>query len=176
MSKEKLSKAARGRDASGNVIVELALVLPFLLLVIAGIVDLGMLYWEKHVITNASREGARAAAKSDVTDPLHPLQPSPAKEKKVTDVMDIVQKYLDRFHLKAPDGSPLVLAKNVTFFYTWDLSSSPGVLTVELKDIPVKLTLLPNIYGLPGGGWSSDPVLLKARTTMAAEWSTAPLP
>ncbi|MFH1595357.1 MAG: TadE family protein [Pseudomonadota bacterium] len=175
MSKEKLSKAARGRDASGSVIIELALVLPFLLLVIAGIVDLGLLYWEMHVITNASREGARAAAKSDVT--TNPLQPSPAKEKTVTDVMAIVQNYLKCFKikdpLKPPPDNDLVLAKNVTFFYTWDLSSSPGVLTVELKDIPVKLTLLPNIYGF---SWSSDPVLLKARTTMAAEWSTAPLP
>ncbi|HEX9883689.1 MAG TPA: TadE/TadG family type IV pilus assembly protein [Desulfobaccales bacterium] len=167
MSKEKLSKAARGRDASGNVIVELALVLPFLLLVIGGIVDLGLLYWEKHVITNASREGARAAARTGVGG---------AADQRISQVEQIVQSYLDRFHLKAPDGSPLVLAQDVTFFYTWDLSSSPGVLTVELKDIPVKLTLLPNIYGLAGGGWSSDPVLLKAGTTMAAEWSTAPLP
>jgi len=173
MCKVKISQAARRRDASGNVIVELALVLPFLLLVIGGIVDLGLLYWEKHVITNASREGARAAAKSDVT--TNPLLPSPAKETTVTAVMDKVQYYLDRFHLKAPDGSPLVLAKNVTFFYTWVLPSvnSPAVLTVELKDIPVKLTLLPNIYGF---SWSSDPVLLKARTTMAAEWITPPLP
>ncbi len=172
MSKEKLSKAARGRDAGGSVIIELALVLPFLLLVIAGIVDLGLLYWEMHVITNASREGARAAAKSKVT--TDPAKPSPAKEEIVT-VEKIVQDYLDRFHLKDPDGSPLVLAKNVTFFYTWVLPSvdSPGVLTVELKDIPVKLTLLPNIYGF---SWSSDPVLLKARTTMAAEWITPPLP
>jgi Flp pilus assembly protein TadG len=167
MSKEKLSKASRGRGAGGNVIVELALVLPFLLLVIGGIVDLGLLYWEKHVITNASREGARAGAKTAVGG---------AADQRVSQVEQIVQSYLDRFNLKAPDGSPLVLAPNVTFFYTWDLSgtpANPAVLTVELKDIPVKLALLPNIYGF---SWSSDPVLLKARTTMAAEWTTAPRP
>ncbi len=46
MAKEKLANASGRRGTSGNVIVELALVLPFLLLVVAGIVDLGLVYWE----------------------------------------------------------------------------------------------------------------------------------
>jgi Flp pilus assembly protein TadG len=37
-------RAVKDRGAGGNVIVELALVLPFLLLVVAGIVDQGLLY------------------------------------------------------------------------------------------------------------------------------------
>jgi hypothetical protein len=160
-------KAPRGRGAGGNVVVELALVLPFLLLAVAGIVDLGLLYWEKHVITNASREGARAGARAGTGG---------VADQRVSQVRQIVQAYLDRFHLKAPDGSAMVLAPNVTFFYTWDTTVSPPVLTVELKDIPVKMMLLPNIQELMGGGWGTNPVLLGARITMFAEWATPPAP
>jgi Flp pilus assembly protein TadG len=147
--------------------VELALVLPFLLLVVAGVVDLGLLYWEKHLITNASREGARAGAR---------VGTGGAADQRVSQVEQIVQAYLDRSNLKGPDGSPLVLNQNVNFFYTWDVSSSPAVLSVELRDIQVELMLLPNIQGLLGGQGGSGPVRLKARTTMAAEWTTPPAP
>jgi len=174
MYKSKPGKTPGNRGAGGNAIVELALVLPFLLLVIAGIVDLGLLYWEKHIITNATREGARAAAKSKVT--TDPLKPSPPREETVAAVLDKVQDYLDRFHLKGADDTPITLTKNGNFFYTWDTAGSPAILTVELKDIPVKMLLLPNIQSLLGGVVESGPVMLKARTTMAAEWTTPPSP
>ncbi len=43
--------------------MELALVFPLLLLLLAGITDLGLLYWEKQILTNATGEGARLAAR-----------------------------------------------------------------------------------------------------------------
>jgi len=44
---------------SGQALVELALVLPLLLILAFGIVEFGLLMYNKAVITNASREGAR---------------------------------------------------------------------------------------------------------------------
>ena len=44
----------------GAALVELALVLPFLLLMLMGIVELGLLFYNQQVLTNSSREGARA--------------------------------------------------------------------------------------------------------------------
>ncbi len=44
--------------------MEMALILPILLLVVAGIIDLGTLYWEKQILTNATGEGARMAARA----------------------------------------------------------------------------------------------------------------
>jgi Flp pilus assembly protein TadG len=41
--------------------VEFALILPILILVIAGIVDFGRAYFTQVTLTNAAREGARAA-------------------------------------------------------------------------------------------------------------------
>ena len=44
----------------GAVIVEFAILLPFLLSILVGTVEFGLLFYNKQVLTNASREGARA--------------------------------------------------------------------------------------------------------------------
>ncbi len=44
---------------SGASLLEFALVLPILMLLIVGIIDLSLLLYDKAIITNASREGAR---------------------------------------------------------------------------------------------------------------------
>jgi hypothetical protein len=44
----------------GAVIVELAIMLPLLLFLLMGIIEFGLLFYNKQVLTNASREGARA--------------------------------------------------------------------------------------------------------------------
>lgn len=44
----------------GAVLVEFAVVIPFLLLLLMGIVEVGLLFYNQQVLTNASREGARA--------------------------------------------------------------------------------------------------------------------
>ena len=51
----KLAQAQRG-----TATVEFGLLLPLLLLIVSGIVEFGMALYDKAVITNASREGARA--------------------------------------------------------------------------------------------------------------------
>lgn len=48
------------RRQRGVAAVEFALVLPILLLIVFGIVEFGVALYDKAVITNASREGARA--------------------------------------------------------------------------------------------------------------------
>lgn len=47
------------RNQRGLAVVEFALVLPLLLLVLFGIVELGLIMYDKAMITNASREAAR---------------------------------------------------------------------------------------------------------------------
>jgi Flp pilus assembly pilin Flp len=47
------------RRNSGVAAVEFAIVLPVLILIIAGMMDLGHAFYLKQVVTNASREGAR---------------------------------------------------------------------------------------------------------------------
>jgi Flp pilus assembly protein TadG len=52
----------RRKDERGAALVEFALTLPLLLVVIAGVVDFGLVFQRQEVITNAAREGARLAA------------------------------------------------------------------------------------------------------------------
>lgn len=44
----------------GQAVIEFALVLPFMLLILGGIIEFGILFYNKQVIANASREAARA--------------------------------------------------------------------------------------------------------------------
>ncbi|MFX1684387.1 pilus assembly protein [Paraburkholderia sp. A2RI-6] len=53
----------------GVAAVEFALVLPVLLLILFGIVELSVALYDKAVITNASREGARAGAVLSASSP-----------------------------------------------------------------------------------------------------------
>lgn len=59
----RLRRLLTGFGEEGYSAVEFALVLPVLLLLILGSMDLGHSYYIKYFLTNASREGARHAAK-----------------------------------------------------------------------------------------------------------------
>jgi Flp pilus assembly protein TadG len=50
----------RFHDEKGTAMVEFSLVLPLLAVILFGIIEFGLLLYNKQVITNASREGARA--------------------------------------------------------------------------------------------------------------------
>jgi Flp pilus assembly protein TadG len=162
---------SRSRGERGNVAVELALAMPLLLLIIAGVLDLGMLFWEKHVITNATREGARAAVKA--------VDNGTAVTAQLTqgEIQQVVQNYLDNFSLKNLDGSDFALSGS-TFSYTWSSTPSGTVLTVALNQVPYRMLLLPSTRALFGHSRSEgdEAFYLNAQTSMAAEWATPPGP
>jgi Flp pilus assembly protein TadG len=55
-------RSRRARSERGTEVLEFALVLPVLMLVFGGVVDMGFLFNNYAVVTNAAREGARIAA------------------------------------------------------------------------------------------------------------------
>ncbi len=59
MMDEKLTKKLFCRAEKGASMVEFAIILPLLILILFGIIEFGILLYDKAVITNASREGAR---------------------------------------------------------------------------------------------------------------------
>lgn len=59
------------RGKTGQGLVELVIVIPFLMLLIYGIVDLGKALNAYLILANASREGALYASKLDVADPAN---------------------------------------------------------------------------------------------------------
>jgi Flp pilus assembly protein TadG len=161
----------RNLGEHGNITVEMALAIPVFLLLVAGVFDLGMLFWEKHVLTNAAREGARAAAKAVDTGT------AVTADMTQSEVKAVVQNYLNRFALKNLDGTNLTLNSG-NFQYTWTNTASGTVLNINLSQIPCQLLLLPSAKALVGVARTEgdNVVLLDAQTSMAAEWSTAPSP
>uniref|UniRef100_A0A7C3Z726 Pilus assembly protein n=1 Tax=Desulfobacca acetoxidans TaxID=60893 RepID=A0A7C3Z726_9BACT len=161
----------KSRREKGNITIEMALVMPLFLFLMAGIIDLGLLFWEKHVITNATREGARAAAKAKDTGTAVVAQLTK------TQVRQVVQDYVNQFNLKALDGSPLVLS-DANFSYSWETTPSGQVLHVSLTQIPYKMMLLPNFSTFFGGTRTpgDEAFYLTAQTSMAAEWNNPPSP
>ncbi len=65
-------RALRRTADDGAAAVEFALVLPLLLLIIFGIIDFGRMYNDQVTLTEAAREGVRAAVLSP-TDPTAPV-------------------------------------------------------------------------------------------------------
>ena len=74
------------KSCKGAAMVEFAIVLPLLLTLIFGIIEFGLLLYNKAVITNASREGARAGIVfSDYTNPISVAQAQAAVTKYIGD-------------------------------------------------------------------------------------------
>lgn len=51
----------------GSAALEFAIILPLLITLVFGIIDVGLLLYNKQIITNASREGARAGIARSTT-------------------------------------------------------------------------------------------------------------
>ena len=58
------------RGTHGSQLLEFALALPFLLVLVVGIIDFGKAYNIKHILTNAAREGARLTASTPLTNAI----------------------------------------------------------------------------------------------------------
>ena len=74
----------------GVVTVEFVILFPLLMLILAGIVEFGHLFYVRQALTNAAREGARAAV----------VYYTPADGRATwatTQAKDAVIKYLDKF-------------------------------------------------------------------------------
>jgi Flp pilus assembly protein TadG len=81
-------------DERGASAVEFAILLPVLLLILFGTIEFGMVMYSREVLTNASREGARAGIVQQVPKPT------------VGEIQNVVTNYLT--------GTGITMA-NVTF-------------------------------------------------------------
>ncbi len=110
-------KAARGVAA-----VEFALVLPALLTVLLGTIDWGYYFFLREVVTNASREGARAGTLQS-SDALASSQAATA-----------AQNYLTSAGLSASNSTvtPTVSTGSVAVAVTYPAGSVTGFLTAFL--------------------------------------------
>jgi Flp pilus assembly protein TadG len=152
MASLKLRRLLRSNER-GSELIELAVALPILLLVIAGIMDFGFLFERYEVVTNAAREGARMAVLGGYT----------CDNTTGSDVYKRVQDYLQSSGLT---DTPTV---NCGFATPPPL---PSGLTVTLATVtvtyPSSFLFIGPIAGLIGGS-SPGTITLTAVSTMRVE-------
>ena len=128
------------QNQKGAAIIEFAIILPFLLLLLCGTIEFGLLFYNKQVVTNASREGARAGITAKVSS---------------TEVKTIVTDYCLNRMVSLTD--PIVIAdKDVTVI-------SPDA----NNDLTVNVTLDYSLLFAPIIGVSSTTI--SAQTIMRME-------
>ena len=156
MSKKTLYTCQKGASA-----VEFAIVLPLLLVFVFGIIEFGILLYNKAVITNASREGARAASiyYTDVNNNPIPMPATgdPSVQKVVTD-------YCTN-HLITFGGST-----TPTVTTTGPTDPPPNEYRSVTVEFGYNFLVLPNILAGFFGGPLLGPIPLKAVTQMRTEY------
>jgi Flp pilus assembly protein TadG len=152
---DRVTRTCRLSDEEGASLIEMALVLPLLLLVFAGIVDFGLVFQRYEVVTNAAREGARIAILPGYTagDVTARVQTYIAQGLNMTQAQVSSATSVDVQAVSiAPGGGPAFTAAQVTVVYTHTY------------------LILGPITGLIGGG-SFTTLNLTARSTMRTEVS-----
>jgi len=137
---------------AGIAFVEFAIILPLLLLITFGTIEFGLLMFNKQIITNASREGARAGIVAS-TERL-PYTGTPS----ITSVvLEYCSNHLITFRNPEP---PKVIIKPIPY----DKHAAFQVpLTVK---VTYKYSWLAPIWGTIG---IPDPLTIAAETTMKYE-------
>jgi len=136
----------------GLSVVEFAIILPLLFLLIFGILDFSVLLYNKAIITNASREGARFGIVAQLT------------RKSRNEILDRVTVYTKGKLIDfGPGNNPTILTS------PWEPSANPRPEAGETLEVAVTwehtFLVIPNFekLGLP------NPFYIKARTVMVYE-------
>jgi len=122
----------RLRAATGSQLLEFALGLPFLVVMVVGVIDFGEAYNLKQKLNNAAREGARIAASSPTAD-LN-CGGCSTTPNSVTAIRDAVANYLTNANVSycTIGTSATYAAANQTWTYPLSGSGcSGGSLTIE---------------------------------------------
>jgi Flp pilus assembly protein TadG len=140
-------------DDRGSELIELAIVMPILLFIVAGIMDFGFLFQRYEVLTNAAREGARLGSLPGYSS---------------TDVVNRVESYLTTAGLTAAHPVPDVQYTTQTL--------GVGGPTINIVSVIVEydspFDFIGPFAGLVGGsGWTS--VTLRAGALMRVESAAA---
>lgn len=94
------------KSNKGQAIVEFAFVLPLMVIIVLGIIEFGVLFYNQAVVTNASREGARAGM-TYITDGVGYWSEAQMQAKVQQTVSDYLQGRLFTF---GPLGSIAITA------------------------------------------------------------------
>ena len=143
----------RLRQEEGAELIEMAFVLPLLLLLIGAIIEFGFLFREMNVVTNAAREGARAGVLPEYTADAN--------------VANRVQQYLNAsgIPVTCPSADCVVSSPVI------DVVAPAPAAPFEAREVQVTIlhqyTILGPLASLVGGSFSNVP--LTGRSVMRIE-------
>lgn len=143
----------RWGNQQGVAAIEFALVLPLLIILVFGIIEFSILFYDKAMITNASREGARVG----IVYRFDPSGTSTLNHPDGTEITGVVTTYLQN-HLIS-----LGAASSATTAITRAGDAAGNSLTVTVS-YPYHFLVLPNFITTLTG-----PINLSAVTIMRME-------
>lgn len=136
-------KPMRTLDERGGVAAEFALLLPVLLTILFGIMEFGMIMYGREIVTNASREGARAGI----------IQSTPAVT--AGQMITVSTNYLTGTGINPAD---------VVFSVPQAGAATGAPVTVQgVYSYPWLVPFIPTMLGLP------SPLVITIQTTMLHE-------
>ncbi len=126
-------------NRNGTAIVEFAVVLPVLLLILMGIIEFSFVLYDKAVLTNASREGARFGIVSQnprVTDSqIKTVVKNYCKNFLITFGSDTLEDSSIDISPASRDGLPFGSDLTVTLNYRYDFLVLPSFMTTAMGPI-----------------------------------------
>lgn len=147
------------QNEQGTTMVEFAIIVVVLLSLVFGIIEFGVLLLNEHVLTNASREGARAAVVMRV--PRLPDRYTHPVTGNNEGVIDVVENYCQTHLVTFGTTSSLNIAVEPIYADRKDLDSGTGTDLVVTVTYPFEFLFLSNL-GL-------GPITLTAETRMEME-------
>ncbi len=142
------------KEQKGASAIEFALVLPLLLIIVFGIIEFSILFYDKAMLTNASREGARLGIvyRYNTSGPNHPND---------GEIIAVVNQYAQNHLINFDAGAvitPLIQRTG---------DSSGDSLTVSLS-YPYNFLVFSNLLSLIGAA-APNLITLNALTIMRME-------
>lgn len=147
------------RDENGGSMVEFALIAPLLFVILFGIIEFGVLLYDKAMLTNASREGARAGIVYDFDSNTGTNHPDNAT------IIATVQQYCQDYLISFGSGSTLAI--DITRAGSSSRDAAGDQLTVNVT-YPFRFLVFSNVLALIGGN-IGETVNLEAETVMRME-------
>ena len=152
-------KEAMIEDENGGSLIEFAIIAPLLFVILFGIIEFGVLLYDKAMLTNASREGARAGIVYDFDSTAGTNHPDNAT------IIATVQQYCQDYLISFDSSSAVNIA--ISRAGSSSLDSAGDQLTVNVT-YPFRFLVFSNILALLGGD-INDNLNLQAETVMRME-------
>ena len=145
----------RLKQEKGASAVEFAVILPVLVLILFGLVEFGILLYNKQVLTNASREGARAGIVVEVP------------KKNPTAIKKIVENYCNNTDEAGINNSLLINFNGFSDTINDSNIQIDGAQGTFGEDLSVTITYSYSFFVLSNLGF--DPIVLRATSIMKHE-------